>query len=188
MKNALILHGTNSNSQSNWFPWLKSELEKIGWKVWVPSLPHSEEPNPRRYNDFIFQNKEWQFNEDSYIIGHSSGSVEALHLIQNLPDNLKVNACILVSVFRNDLGWNSLRHLFDDSLNFSKLRSHGTRFIFIHSDDDPHCPIEGARYLHNQIGGEFITIPGQKHFSVETAGDSYRKFPELLNIIKRITS
>ena len=82
MKNALILHGINSSSQSNWLPWLKAELEARGYKVWVPDLPLSEKPNIGRYNQYIFEN--WQLNKDSIVIGHSSGAVAALGLLQHL--------------------------------------------------------------------------------------------------------
>ena len=44
MKNAIILHGTGGTPDSFWFPWLKQELEKREYKVWVPQLPNTEDP------------------------------------------------------------------------------------------------------------------------------------------------
>lgn len=57
------------------------------------------------------------------------------------------------------------------------------KYIFIHSDNDPHCPLNHAEYLSKKLNGELIIKKGQKHFSVGTMGEEYRKFPTLLDII-----
>ncbi|MCL5438657.1 MAG: alpha/beta hydrolase [Patescibacteria group bacterium] len=165
MKNALILHGTNSNSSANWFPWLKKELEKLRYKVWVPNLPFSEKPNIQRYNNFIFSNKDWEFDNDSVIIGHSSGAVEILGLLEALPNTTTVDKCILVGSFMNNLGWDSLKELFLKPFDFKQIKKHAKEFVFIHSDNDPYCPLEHAKYLSKQLGGKLIVKKGQGHFS-----------------------
>ena len=120
MKNALILHGTSGHSSHNWFPWLKGEFEKSNWDVWVPNLPHSERPHPENYIPFLLGDKEWDLNEESVIIGHSSGAVTILHLLQSLPDDVKVDTCILVGTFNDDLGEDFLSVLFDTPFDFEK--------------------------------------------------------------------
>jgi uncharacterized protein len=179
MKNALILHGTGANSSANWFPWLKSELENMGYKVWVPDLPQAEKPNVDRYNNFLFENKEWEFNEESIIIGHSSGAVEILGLLQAVPPEIVVGKCILVGSFMNDLGWDSLKELFLKPFDFEKIKSHSNQFIFIHSEDDPYCPLEHAKYLSDKLGGKLIIKSGQGHFS-----GSDVKIPDILDILR----
>lgn len=47
MKTAIILHGTLGSPDSNWFQWLKNELEQRGLTVWLPQLPQAEQPSLR---------------------------------------------------------------------------------------------------------------------------------------------
>lgn len=179
MKKALLLHGTSGNSRSNWFPWLKQELEAKGWQVWVPDLPGADNPNIKRYNEYIFRSKPWEFDEDTVIIGHSSGAVEALGLLQALPKDERVKECILIGSFKNNLDWPNLDGLFEEPFDFAKIKAHADKFLFVHSDNDPYCPLDHAQYLTEQVGGKLKVISGQKHFSEET-DPKYTKFPELL--------
>lgn len=179
---AVILHGTDNDHTGNWFPWLKAELEKLGLEVWVPDLPGAARPNVERYTKFLLDSG-WDFN-DNLVIGHSAGAVEVLDLLQNLPDGTKVNAAIMVAVFKGDLGWDVLKDLNGVRYDYSKIKDMAGKRIVIHSDDDPHCPIEGAQQIAEAIDAEIIEMHGMKHFSIHT-DTRFTKFPELLEIIKQ---
>lgn len=183
MKQALILHGTDATPQSNWFTWLKGKLEKDGYKVWLPQLPNSDTPNTKVYTDFLLSEPDFTFDDETIIIGHSSGAVEVLHLLQKLSDDTKIKAAFLVSAFKDDLGWDALGGLFDEPFDFASIKTKAGKFTFLHSDNDPYCPIEHAQYLSGQVGGELIIKSGQGHFNTEL-GEQYKVFPELLEIIR----
>ncbi len=176
----VILHGTSSNHDSNWFPWLKSELEALGHKVWVPDLPDSDMPNIDKYNEFLISSG-WDFN-NNILIGHSSGAVAINGLLQELTDNVNVEAAILVGSFRGDLGWDSL-HGVDIPFDFNKIKNKSRRFFVIHSDNDPYCPVEGAQWISEKLGAEFMELSNMQHFSYQL-DKKFAKFPELLDLIK----
>jgi predicted alpha/beta hydrolase family esterase len=186
MKRAVILHGTNADHTQNWFPWTKQELEKLGYEVWVPDLPGADHPNLDTYIPFL-KEQDWDFN-DNLVIGHSSGAVTILGLLQALQKGVKIDAAILVGAFTqrlaDDPSWEMLRGLFSKPFDYKAIKQKAKRFIFIHSPDDPYCPIEDARWLCKQVGGEFIEIPGSKHFSVNL-DPRFNKFPELIDLIKQ---
>lgn len=182
MKNALILHGTNSTSESNWFPWLSKELESRGYKVWVPELPNAKEPNIKRYNDFILSS-DWEFNEESVLIGHSSGSVAIYGILSKLPDSVRVKQAILVGTFKDDLGWPNLGGLFEEPFDYAKIKTKAQKFSLLHSDNDPHCPLAGAEYLAKELGGELTVVPNAMHFSVGTGGEQFRQLPIILDLL-----
>jgi uncharacterized protein len=184
MKNALILHGTSGSSKGNWLPWLQGELEERGWNVWVPDLPQATEPNRKRYNEFLLS-AGWEFNTQSIIVGHSSGSVSILGLLQELPEGTRIDTAIFVGAFRDDLGREDLKGLFETPFDFATIRSRARRFLFLHSDNDPFCPLPGAQWLCEQVGGEMTLVPGAFHFSVGTGGELYKELPILLSLIDK---
>ncbi|MBI3573796.1 alpha/beta hydrolase [Candidatus Kaiserbacteria bacterium] len=185
MKNALILHGLENSSKGNWFSWLKVELEKNGWKVWVPDLPGSEKPNIERHNDFIFSSG-WKLDQDSVIVGHSAGAIEILGLLGALPEGTLIKAGVLVGAFKDDLGWESLKELFEKPFDFETIKTRAKKFIILHSDDDPICPVSGAEEVALKLGGEFIVQHGQKHFNLGTMGEKYKEFPFLLDLMLKL--
>lgn len=178
MKKVLILHGTNGKSGDNWFPWLKSQLEAAGREVWVPDLPRAEAPHIRRYNDFILAREDWDFDADTTIVGHSSGAVAALGLLAALPEGIRVAEVVLVGAFKDNLGRNDLDGLFERPLDYGLIKGRASKFTLYHSDDDPFCPLEQAKFLAHVLEGDLILMPGQKHFSVGT-DPKYTVFPEL---------
>lgn len=182
MKNALILHGTDANSKSHWFSWLKGELEKNGYEVWLPDLPGADKPNIEKYNQFILGNKDFEFNSETIIIGHSSGAVAILGLLEALPEDIQVDTCYLIASFKDDLGWDVLKGLFVKPFDFDVIKRKAKKFVFFHSDDDPYCPLEHAEYLSSKVSGELVVINGQGHFNLEKS-PKYTKFPELLEKI-----
>lgn len=185
MTKFLILHGTAASPSDNWFMWLKGKLVGEGYKVWLPQLPHAEQPNPETYNTFLLADKDFTIDSDTVLIGHSSGAVAILRLLEQLPETTAVKAAILVSAFEDDLGWDSLKDLFREPLDFDRISSRCDTFIFLHSDNDPHVPLEHAEHLSNRLNAKLVIMEGQGHFNIET-GSQYKQFPELLEIIKSI--
>jgi len=187
MKNALILHGAGNNSQGNWFPWLKEELEKQGYQVWSPDLPDSNVPMRDKWLGMIFGNKDWEFNEETIIIGHSAGATCILRILEQLPEGVIINKAILVGGVV-ELGtiadfFPYKRDMVTAPFDWEKIKRSAKEFTFIASDNDPYqCGIDQAKIMESHLGGKVILKEGQGHFNLEI-GPQYKQFPLLLTLI-----
>lgn len=185
MKNAIILHGTDNTPEGNWFRWLEKQLQERDYEVWLPQLPDAAQPNAEKYNRLLL-NHGFDFNDETILIGHSSGAVAILNLLQELPESVKIKAAFLVGVFKGPLGISARSELFPKPFDFSKIKSHCEKFVFIHSDNDPYCPLSDAEFLSEKLDGELVIEPGQGHFNLET-GPQYKQFPLLLELTNKNT-
>jgi predicted alpha/beta hydrolase family esterase len=184
LKNAIILHGTQGSPDTNWFAWLKDELEQKGLEVWLPQLPHAEKPSLREEADFVHQNCPFTLDEGTLIVGHSSGAILALILAQE--NGNQIGQVVCVSVFHdNSLKWEANDRLFDVSFDWDVIIDNTKKLLFVHSDNDPYVPLDQAQYVADNCHADLKVIPGQGHFNLEKSPD-YKAFPELLKIIESL--
>lgn len=184
MKRAVILHGTQNSPEGNWFRWLETELITSGLEVWLPQLPKAEHPSLAEWADFVHKECPFVLDEETLVIGHSSGAVLGLILAQQ--NEQPLGGAVSISAFKDNdfLKWDACDRLFDVPFDFDAMRTGAKSIIMIQSDTDPYVPMEHAKYLSDNSGAELIIIPGQGHFNLEQ-GDHYRQFPQLLEILKQ---
>ncbi len=171
MKRAAILHGTDGHPSHAWQPWLRAQFEKRGYTVLHPELPGNHRPNARTYNEFLFT-QNWDFT-DNILVGHSSGTTAILNLLadQRCP---RVRAVVLVAAFLvNPTPAQAVTHGFEgDQFNalfpahgfaWDTLRQKCGHVYFVHSRDDPYCPVEFAEDAARQLNGHMVYIANGGH-------------------------
>lgn len=187
MKRAVILHCFEGTSRSHWYPWLKKELEKRGYEVWAPDMPHNHRPNARETTDFLLANKDWDFN-DNLLIGLSWGAVQAMHLLQHLPETQSVDTAVLASAFTSELpemfDWSRPLHgLFEEPFDYAAIKAKARKFLFVHGSNDPWCDPNRAQWLARQLAGEYVDVPDGQHFST-SLDPTFVEFPQLLKLLE----
>jgi predicted alpha/beta hydrolase family esterase len=187
MKRAVILHGTDSSPDSEWKPWLITQLQKAGYEVYAPSLPDSHTPNRKGYEKFL-RESEWDFT-DNVLFGHSSGATTVLNVLMAewFPH---VKAAVLVGTFLNERltktsDWydpGQFDNLFLEKYDPEVLASKADAFYFVHGSNDPYCDIEDAKRLSNQVNGTFITVENGHHLGSASA---IRELPQITDALLR---
>ncbi len=183
-KRAVILHAMEQTSQGHWYPWLKEKLEKRGYEVWVPDLPNNFYPSAVEAKELLLSSG-WDFS-DNLVIGHSSGSLQLLYLLQNLPHDVSVKAAVMVSSFDHALPGMEEQHqnLFSVDYDFAAIIKHAQNRIFVHAKDDPWCPLEGVENWAKHIDAELIVWEKGGHFST-SLDPAFVEFPQLLSLLEK---
>jgi hypothetical protein len=180
--NIFIIHGAYGHPGENWFPWLKTELEKLGCRVFVPKFPTPKGQSLENWLK-VFGNYREHLNENSIVIGHSLGPAFLLNILEELDKPIK--AAFFVSGFVGLLGspeFDEINKTFvDKSFDWQKIKQNCPKFFVFHSDNDPYVPLEKAKQFAKNLGVKVVLVKNAGHFN-EKAG--YIKFPLLLGKIK----
>ena len=130
-RNVLIFHGTAGNPKGNWFPWLKEQLESRGYKVQIPALPHTSEPDDEEQVQFVIKN--CKLDKNTVMIGHSFGGVVALRLLEK---GIKVNRVVLMCTpfsgkFLDKKSRPSVTKACQKGFDFSKIKANAKSFVLL---------------------------------------------------------
>ncbi len=164
-KQAFIIHGWEGSPESNWFPWVKTELEKNNFDVTVPQMPNADFPKQEEWLSFM-QEIIGDTDRNIFLIGHSLGVIAILRFLEVLNTNQEIGGAILVSGFSESLGLVSeIENFFEKEVNYEKVRLHCKKFIVINSDNDPYVPTEKGEILRDKLDAKFIILHGAGHIN-----------------------
>ena len=185
MRKAYIIHGWGANSKSEWFPWLKKELEIKGFKALIFEMPDTENPKIETWIKYL-ENNIQNPDEETILIGHSIGCQTILRYLEKIPESIKVRKVILVAP------WHTLINLEKEELPIAKpwvetpidekkvLNHICEKIVAIFSDNDPVVPSENQKIFKEKYEAEIIIEHAGGHFSED---DGTTELPVVLKNI-----
>lgn len=172
MKKALILHGWRANPQAIWFPYVKENLERSGYSVFVPELPGGHLPKLDEWLEII---KSYPINENWVLVGHSLGGVAILRYLQEI--DFKVSQAIIVASPYNAMDFEGLDSFFDKPFDWEAIKNHAERIDLVYENEDPVVPLDHGQWFAKNLQAPLHIIDGCMHTCVN-------ELPILLEIIK----
>lgn len=166
MKRAIIVHGFKGKPDTNWKPWLKSELEKEGFQVDVPEMPNTTHPDKSAWVTRLAETVGEIGSDDIYLVGHSLGCITILKYLESLPDNQKIKACVFVAGFTRKFRGYGGGHdsFFESELDFANIKARVENLIAIQSDDDASVGFEELKIFGDRLGARTIAVTDMGHF------------------------
>ena len=190
MKNAVLLHGSSCTPNSYWLPSTKRFLEKQEYNVWVPQLPDPAAPDLKKQLPFVLKNG--NFNDETVLIGHSSGCPLILSILENI--STRIRKAILVAGYARKLQKHSKSRLkklekdaepiLQEKYDWEKIKQNVKEIIFINSDNDSWgCDDKEGYYMFKNLGGTLVIVHGEAHMGSDEFNQPYKEFPLLLKLI-----
>lgn len=165
MAKVVIIHGNGGcTNQSHWTPWLKAELEKNNILVVSPTMPDNYEAKASIWLPFM--RKTLGCDENTIIIGHSSGAVAALRYAEQY----RLLGTVLIAACYTDLGYKSeqIAGYYDEPWKWKDIKNNQQWIVQFSSTDDPYIPIAEARHINTQLATEYLEFTDQGHFMNKT--------------------
>ena len=160
--------GCTPVATSNWYSWFAREMTQ------QPSVDECilcDFPDPYQCKEHIwvpFVLQEIGLDEDTVLVGHSSGSACAMRLLES-DDCPVLKGVILVAAAYTDLGDEEERRsgYFSRPWNWTRMKEGAKKIVCFHGTDDHLIPVEEARHIAQQMEGgnfEYHELPDMSHF------------------------
>lgn len=188
-KTVYLIHGWGGNSQKDWFPWIKKELEIKGFEVIAEDMPDTLHPTIKNWVGKLI--KIVKPDKNAILVGHSIGCQAIMRYLESLPANKKIKAVIFVAGWLNltDNTWDDTftKEIADEWINtaidLEKIKLKSDKFIVIHSDNDPYVEMSDVNTFYDKLSAKKIIVKNKGHITGE---DGIKEFPILLDKILEV--
>ena len=187
MKRVYIIHRWSGGVEDDWRPWLKTELEKLGYQVFVPTMPDSDTPVIEKWVESLSK-LVGKVDKDTFFVGHSIGCQAILRYLQTV--TTPVGGAVFVA------GWFDLHNLEDDEvtetakpwietpIDCGKIKEILPKLTVLLSDNDPYDALEQNKLtFETELNAKVIIVPKTGHF---TEDDGFKELPEVLVEFKKL--
>lgn len=164
--------------KENWFPHVKKDLEAAGLTVIAEEFPDKDLARASFWLPFLLN--DLQADENTVLVGYSSGAIAAMRLAEEHV----ILGSVLIGAYYTDLNMEKekLSGYFDTPWNWEKIRANQSWITLFASQNDPSIPIQEPRYLHQQLNCEYHEYKNAGHFDSDYVKHT---FPEVAQTIIR---
>lgn len=176
----ILVHGNGGGTlKDHWFPSVKKALEAKGLTVVAETMPDNVLARESEWLPFL--KDKLHADENSIIIGHSSGAVAAMRYAENN----KLYGSVLIGACYTDLGDKDEKKsgYYDRPWQWDKIKANQKWIVQFASTDDPYIPIEEARYIHKHLQSEYTEENDQGHYGSDV--EEKLEFSKLVAIIQQ---
>ncbi len=165
----IIVHGTEGSPESNWFPWLASQLKEKQVEVISPQFPT---PRGQSLDSWmqILREVVGELRPTDIVVGHSTGVVFLLHALEHA--SCSVRATFLVAGFTSFLGiekYDRLNETFlQPPLHWMRIRENAGAIHLYAGSDDPYVPRACAVELEDMLGASVRYVDSGGHLNSDS--------------------
>ena len=174
MKRVILIHGNGGgNAYDCWLPRVAHDLRDLGFEVSNESFPDPVKARAKYWLPYI---ESLTTNEDTIIVGHSSGAVAAMRYAETH----KILGSVLVGACYTDLGEASERvsGYYNAPWDWEAIKANQRWILQFASPDDPYIPISEARFIQKQLGTKYFELAKRGHFQDNS-------FSELIKALRK---
>lgn len=176
-----IIHRWYGNSECDWIPWLRAELEKRNIGTIAYNMPDTNRPKMNEWVSFISRAVE-NPNEETYFIGHSIGCQAIIRYMSGLPEGVVVGGAVLVApwvkVVNLEEGEDEIAKPWSETpIDWGNVKRHAKRFTILYSDNDMWVTKSEAKSIGNNLNAKLVLDKNKGHFTEE---DNVIQLPSVL--------
>jgi uncharacterized protein len=169
MKRLFIIHGWLDSPAQPWLVWVKNEMEKHGFIVEIPAMPHPDNPTIEDWVNHL-EKVVGQPDQGTYFVGHSVGCQTILRYLEQAGQLIGGVVFVagwfklLPGAIENEEDAQTAAAWLNTPIDFEKLKTLIPKSVAIFSDNDYYVPLENAEIFEQKLGTKTTIQHNKGHY------------------------